>query len=288
MLDLDATRTTTPTKDAATLLLLRDGRRGPEIFYVERNRRSAFMGGAIVFPGGKVDALDADEAWDTRVTAPHPSSERFSSSARHATALAVAACRESLEEAKILPVDGGALGDPDLDALGRALAESPARLREALAERALRLDLLALVPFARWVTPEAESRRFDARFYLARAPEGQSGAHDAHETVASGWDTPRALLERWEDGLVTLMPPTHRTLMLLAEQRSVDAILEAAASACLDPICPRLVQHKDLEGETLALVLPGDPEHEVGEARVPGPSRYVLRGERWRAGDAPR
>jgi 8-oxo-dGTP pyrophosphatase MutT (NUDIX family) len=288
VLDLDETRESAPTKDAATLLLLRDGPDGPEIFCVERNRKSAFMGGAVVFPGGKVDDLDADASWRPLATPPHAAGAGLSRDEDHLRALTVAACRESLEEACILPVSGGTLGEAGLRELQAALGAGAAALRAGLEARKLALDLGALVPFARWITPVAESRRFDARFFIARAPEGQGGAHDEHETVSSFWATPRDVLARWEQGRVQLAPPTHRTLTVLGAHASVDAALTAALTASLAPICPRLVQHKDARGETLALVLPGDPQHDVPEARVPGPSRYVLRGEQWRSEDPPR
>jgi hypothetical protein len=96
------------------------------------------------------------------------------------------------------------------------------------------------------------------------------------------------VLKRFEAGEVQLMPPTHRTIAVLAGCATTDAVLAMAETSCLDPICPRLVQHKDEAGETMALVLPGDPEHTVREERVPGGSRYVLRGDRWLAENPPR
>ena len=176
----------------------------------------------------------------------------------------------------------------ELFTLRARLAADPSALRAFLAERGLRLDLEALHPLARWVTPEAEARRYDARFFVAVAPPGQTGAHDAHETTASFWANPAEVLRRWEAGEVKVPPPTHCMLALLATCTTIDEALALATSSSLDPICPRLVRHADGVGETIALTLPGDPEHDVREARVPGPSRYVLRGERWQAENAPR
>lgn len=180
----------------------------------------------------------------------------------------------------------------DLFALRARLTSEPGALRAFLADSNLRLDLQALHPLARWVTPEAEARRYDARFFVAVAPPGQTGAHDEHETMASFWASPAEVLRRWEAGEVQVAPPTHCTIALLASCTTTDAVLALAAESCLDPICPRLVRAGQRDtagaGETLALALPGDPEHEVREPRVPGPSRYVLRGDRWLAEDAPR
>lgn len=300
MLDLKLDRAAAPPKDAATIVLVRDvaAGRGVELFCVERSKQSRFLGGAIVFPGGKLDASDASGEWATLVTdarAPvRPPAVPFTNDADHLRALAIAACRETLEEAAMLHVAGASRGvtQDDLFALRARLASDPGALRAFLLEAGLRLDLQALHPLARWVTPEAEARRYDARFFVAVAPPGQTGAHDEHETMASFWASPAEVLRRWEAGEVQVAPPTHCTLALLASCTTTDAVLELAAGSCLDPICPRLVRAapRDAAGadETLALALPGDPEHEVREPRVPGPSRYVLRGDRWLAEDAPR
>ena len=248
MLDLKADREPVPPKDAATIVLVREGRGGVEVFCVERNRQSRFMGGAVVFPGGKLDPTDADEAWAALATPPRTP---VAGDAAHARALAVAACRETLEEAAILPVVGGTLTDADLREMRARVAAGPDVLRALLAERGLRLDLGALYP------------------------------------LASYWAFQSEVLRRYDAVEVQLMPPTHRTLALLAELSTPDEVLAHAERACLDPICPRLVKQVEAAGETLALVLPGDPEHEVPEARVAGGSRYVLRGEQWRSEGAP-
>ena len=295
VLDLKLDREAVPPKDAATIILVRNATGGGvEVFCVERSKQSRFLGGAIVFPGGKLDASDASEEWAPLVTgvrAPaRPGEVPFTNDEAHLRAIAIAACRETLEEAAMLHVTGAPnrVTQDELFALRTRLAADGSALRGFLVERNLRLDLEALHPLARWVTPVAEARRYDARFFVAVAPDGQVGAHDEHETMASFWATPAEVLRRWEAGEVQVAPPTHRTLALLASCTSTDGVLALAAQSCLDPICPRVVQQKEGEQQTLALTLPGDPEHDVRERRVPGPSRYVLRGERWVAEDAPR
>ena len=106
--------------------------------------------------------------------------------------------------------------------------------------------------------------------------------------MASFWAAPAEVLARHERSEVQLAPPTHRTLAILADAGAVEGAFAAAERATLEPICPRLVKHTDARGETLALVLPGDPDHELGAPLVAGPSRYVLRGEHWRPEAAPR
>jgi 8-oxo-dGTP pyrophosphatase MutT (NUDIX family) len=291
VLDLKADREPATPKDAATLVLVRSSADGIEVFCVERNKKSRFMGGAIVFPGGKLDGSDVLAEWTPLTTPPRlPSrgSVPFTSSDAHFRSLAIAGARETLEEAAMLHVHDGRVTQDDLFALRKELATQPDALRAFLSKRRLRLDLAALHPFARWITPEAESRRFDARFFVAIAPEGQTGFHDEHETMASFWASPAEVLKRFEAGEVQLMPPTHRTIAILADCPTTSAVLAMAEASCLDPICPRLVQQKDAAGETMALVLPGDPEHTVREQRVPGASRYVLRGDRWLAENPPR
>jgi 8-oxo-dGTP pyrophosphatase MutT (NUDIX family) len=273
MLDLKLDREGVAPKPAATLILVRDAQDSVEVFCVQRRGKSAFMGGAIVFPGGKVDPTDSDGSWLAHVV----------DVGEDLRAHRIAACRESLEEAAILPVDGGALADAELETLRRTHAADKAALRTFLASRNLRIDLRALHPFSHWVTPTAESRRYDTFFFVAKAPEGQTGAHDQTETTASFWATPADILRRFVAGEVQLAPPTHRTLEILSTCKTSHDVLTLASRANLDPICPRLVQ----QGDTMALVLPGDPEHDVRETRTAGTTRYVLRGERWRSEDAP-
>lgn len=293
VLDLKADREPALPKDASTLVLVRPEATGGgiEVFCVERNKQSRFMGGAIVFPGGKLDGSDVLAEWTPLTTPPRLPTRGtvpFTSSDAHFRSLAIAGARETLEEAAMLHVRDGQVTQDELFVLRKELAAAPEALRAFLSKRRLRLDLGALHPFARWITPEAEPRRFDARFFVALAPEGQVGFHDEHETMASFWASPAEVLRRFEAGEVQLMPPTHRTIQVLAGCATTSAVLAMAETSCLDPICPKLVPHKDDAGETMALVLPGDPEHGVREERVAGGSRYVLRGERWLAENPPR
>jgi len=265
MLDLDPNREGVAPRDAATIVLLRDAAAGMEVFCVERNKKSRFLGGAIVFPGGRVEDSDREGA---------------TAEDDH---LRVAACRETLEEAAIL-IASENVSNEDAVALRERAKTDPGAVRAFLTERKLAWNTNALVPLSRWITPKVESRRFDARFYVARAPAGQLGAHDMTETMASFWDTPKNILARFEAGEIQLAPPTHRTLQTLAECNDVAAAIARARASSLDPICPELVQQED----TMALVLPGDPQHSVKSQIIAGPSRYVLRGEHWRAESAPR
>ncbi len=229
-----------------------------------------------MFPGGKVDASDGDAAWDRHTTSPAPRSDAFETAQTRARALAIAACRELLEEGAIVPVVGDAIEDEAALSL-RAKVREGNPLRDELARRKLVLDIGRLVPFGRWVTPEAESRRFDARFYLLPLPPGQRGHHDDHETTTSFWATPQAVLERWMAGKISMAPPTTRALELLSSVGSIAEALALAEAQSLQPICPVFVPDE----KAPFLALPGDPAHPIAERRIGGSTRFVLRDGRF-------
>jgi len=162
-----------------------------------------------------------------------------------------------------------------------------AAARELAEEAAITVDAATLVPFARWITPSAEGKRFDARFFVAPAPLDQIARHDSVETVDSLWATPAEVLARYEAGALKLPPPTIRNLEDLAVHVTVDAALTWARGQKVAPILPKLVPL----GDTLAIVLPWDPEYPAlpGEGIViepthpvaRPPSRFVLSEGRW-------
>jgi 8-oxo-dGTP pyrophosphatase MutT (NUDIX family) len=282
LLSFEPNRQPTSPRDAATVVVIRDGERGVEVFCVLRHPNSGFLGGAVVFPGGKVDGADGAEGWVDRASLPHPRTEAFAGPGATARALGVAACRETLEEAGIVPLEAPGLPRAEVEALRAELANGKGGLLAGLDRRRARLAIGALVPFARWVTPEAESRRFDARFFLLEAPPGQEGRHDDHETTESFWSAPAEVLARSARGQIFLAPPTMRALELLAEAGTVARALALAAEQSLAPICPTFIP-----GDPPYLALPGDPSHEVPRRRVSGPTRFVLRDGRFVSEDAP-
>jgi 8-oxo-dGTP pyrophosphatase MutT (NUDIX family) len=177
---------------------------------------------------------------------------------------------------RVEPGDGA--GEP-----GFAVAAA----RELAEEAGLTIDAALLVPFARWITPSAEPKRFDARFFIAPAPLGQVARHDTVETVDHVWAAPAEMLARQRRGELKLPPPTIHTLAALAQHATVDAALAWARQQPLDPIMPKLVPVAD----TLAIVLPWDLEYATlpGEAlALPAghpaarpPTRFVLRDGLW-------
>lgn len=259
-------------RDAATVLVLRERAGELEVYCVVRNPRSGFLGGALVFPGGKVDEADLPTSFSRLAGSPHPRVAELADSGERATALLVAAARETLEEAGILAAEVGG----ELAATLTSEVREGRGFADALERAGVHVELERLWPFARWITPEAEARRFDARFFLLAAPLDQEPSADPHETTRGAYFRPSEALEAFARGEVQLAPPTTRCLELLAGVRSIDEARRLAERQSLSPICPRFVP-----GDPPALALPGDPAHEVPEARVEGATRFVLRDGRF-------
>jgi len=269
-------KTPAPTRDAATVVVLRDGARGLELYLVKRARGMDFMAGAHVFPGGRLDEADSSPSTcallSTEAAALH---ERLGEAlpATHAAGLFVAAIRETFEEAGLL--------------LGRLAAGWGAEdARRAVAQGALfstlveHLDARALVPWVRWVTPEISPKRFDARFFLARAPEGQKPRVDGREATEGLWITPGEALERWAEGGMLLPPATAKSIDALAGYATVDAALEAAAARRPPPVLMPLVWNED--GRAY-ISLPGDPRHAMPDVLGGRIFRIQLTEGRYRA-----
>lgn len=271
-LSFDDARSPVEPRAAATVIVLRERDGGLELYCVERHPKSGFLGGAVVFPGGKVDPSDGESAARDRSDGLPIRSLEVASTEDEACALAVAAARETLEEVGVVPA---AVKAEVATELRRALGAGHS-LASALTAQSVRLDLARLVTFARWITPEAEARRFDARFYLLELPEGQDAEHDGHETTRGFWATATDVLARFAEGAVQLAPPTTRTLEILAPARTFADAAAVAGAQSLLPVCPRFVP-----GDPPALALPGDPAHEIRQARLSGPSRFVLRDGRF-------
>jgi 8-oxo-dGTP pyrophosphatase MutT (NUDIX family) len=287
VLNFDPNRPKTVPRDAATVIVVREAAAGVELFCVERHARSGFLGGAVVFPGGKVDDGDQGPGWSELSTPLCPRALEFAEQKEVAQGFAIAALRELLEEGAILPVVGDVIDGTEALALRDQLAKpqepgkpSARAFAELLRERGLVADTARLQPLWRWVTPEAEAKRYDTRFYLLPVPKGQVGIHDQHETTSSFWATPEQVLSRWMNGEIFLAPPTVRSIEIFTTARTVEQALLIAGTQNLDPICPAFV----LDGEQPILTLPGDPLHPEKLA-VPvdpsAPTRFVMENGRF-------
>ena len=204
-------------RPAATLILLRPGAQGPEVLMIQRSPSAAFLGGAYVFPGGAIDAEDASERISKRilgVTAEGANARLGVASG--GLSYHVAAIRECFEEAGVLLVsdkNGSPVSASRADALMHYRHKSFADFLEA---EDLFVPAGALAYYGHWITAPGRSRRFDARFFVALAPEGQEGSHDANETVHHMWVRPREALERGARGEIELVFATQHTLKDLA------------------------------------------------------------------------
>jgi 8-oxo-dGTP pyrophosphatase MutT (NUDIX family) len=278
-------------RPASTVVVLRDGSGGPECFMVRRHERTAFMGGAYVFPGGRVEDTDqADDAWCDGVAR---AVEQLAALPRvKALAYHVAAARELFEEAGVLlarGVDGrvvsfSASGDRTRFRKHRQdVHEGRTTLRAILEQERLRLALDTLVLFAHWVTPPIDTRQFDTRFFLTRVPPDQTPAHDENETTESMWATPRAALASSDRDDIVLPPPTWTTLREIEPFASVDATLTWARSRRVVRRQPKLFVEDGERGRRM-LLLPGDPLYPAPPGEdVPLETRFVLVDRRWRA-----
>jgi 8-oxo-dGTP pyrophosphatase MutT (NUDIX family) len=219
---------TAQTRLAATVLLLRDGAAGPEILMIVRHLDIAFAGGALVFPGGRVDAGDAELAEALGLTGP-------------GGALRIAALREAFEETAILlarPTQGAF---PDFERRCALRAElNQIGFGAILAQQHLEPAPESLVPFAHWITPPSRAKRFDTYFFLAVAPKAQQALHDGNEAVEAVWISPKQALLEAEAGKRKLVLPTRLNLVRVAQYDSVAAILAHAQETPVVTVRPEI------------------------------------------------
>ena len=272
-MEINSNIVTTPARAAATVVILRDSTQGPEVFLIKRHGLSDVLGGAYVFPGGKVDRfdaeLDAGKHLDQTHQALHASLNEPDIEAPAAAGLYVAALREAFEESGVLYADGA---DAAQAKVANALLREGHSFEEMLGLLGLRLQTRHLLPWVRWVTPLMPSvmnKRFDTRFFIAAMPQGQSASHNDHESTESVWLTPRAALEHYRDGSIELAPPQIMSLAHLSRYASVAVALQDALSRK-----PPVVQPEPYDDNGVrVLTYPGDERHSVRERALPGPTR---------------
>ena len=254
-------------RSASTILLLRDSAAAKEIevFMMVRHYEIDFNSGALVFPGGSVDATDKEI-----IARP----ELYSGGeGLDATALSfgIAAIRETFEESGILlarPQGASTLVDAkrasEIEAAHRvALNERKTTFPKILADNKLSLALDQLVPYAHWITPEGMPKRFDTWFFLAAAPPEQVGAHDGKESTDSIWVSPREALEGGETGRFKLPFPTTRNLIKLGKQSSVKAALDDSRGKSVVTVTP--IMTKNNGGRQLRIPLEAGYDGDVFE-----------------------
>lgn len=269
---MNPTETERPPRDAASLVLLRDGSAGLEVLLLRRHADSRVMGGVHVFPGGKLDPTDCSPdalaALDLAAEQLLARCDEPALTPEKAAGLHLAALRETFEEAGLLLAESA-------DAEARqALADRQAggeALADAMAALGLRWQASAILPWSRWITPRhpASGAAFDTRFFLARLPAGQEARHDGYETTEAVWLAPRQALTLHAEHRLELVPPQLMSLVKLARHTTVDSAWNEALAARPPRIQP---EASEVDGERL-LYLPGDPLHSVRERALPGPTR---------------
>jgi len=283
-------------RDASTVILTRDGTGGKlEVYLMRRNRGQAFMGGAFVFPGGSIDDCDSDPALASCIaglTAAEAAArlQEPGLTARVAFGLYMTAIRETFEEAGILLAyqeKGGLLQFrgrevcPRYSEARRDIYEKRFTLKELARREKIRFAFDLLTPYAHWITPAIEKRRFNTRFFLARIPDGQIPLHDSVEMTESRWITPTEALFEHRKRRVFLMPPTLKTMEELSLFDTTEALFREAEKRRIYPILPHVYQ----TGDTFVLLLPHDRDYAIDEYRQPprpgDHSRMVFRDGIW-------
>jgi 8-oxo-dGTP pyrophosphatase MutT (NUDIX family) len=265
----DKPQTPVPAHPASTVVILRDAADGIEVFMVERHREIEFASGALVFPGGKVDAEDADAAWGELAVETSPAPDR---------SLFVAAGRETFEEAGlVLARRRGAREIVDAEAADRLVGVYRTRL---LKGETTFLDILRgedlvlaadlMLPFAHWITPERVPKRFDTHFFLVAAPVSQLGAHDGAESVEGVWIAPSRALADAEAGTRTLVFATRMNLTRLASYRTVAEAVTATRASPVVTVMPKI--KRTAEGRWLQI--PAEAGYGVTEVFVEDGSTF--------------
>ena len=277
-MELNSEVPTAPPRDAATVVLLRDSPRGLEVFLVKRHGLSDVLGGAYVFPGGKLDTsdalLDPQAHLDQDPTQLHAALGEPETTVHIAAGLYVAALREAFEESRVL------FSQDPATARAALLHDKTKPFNALLAELQVRLQTRHVLPWSRWITPRMPSvtnKRFDTRFFVAAVPHEQEATHDNHEATESIWLPPRAALEQYWNRQIELAPPQIMSLAHLARHSSVASVMDAARATTPPLVLPEAFD----EGGTRVLCYPGDQSHSVARRALPGVTRLLYKNKRF-------
>ena len=248
---------------SATVLLLRDGASSLEVFMVLRNAGIDFAGGALVYPGGKSDPADFTE--ETAAYCDGVDGLDLVDIGNR-----VCGIRETFEEAGFLLArersDNALVSGGRCLQLGAQYREAvhagDLTMRDLAAEERLTLACDLMVPFARWITPARSPKRFDTWFFLARAPEGQSGSHDQTESVDSLWISPDAALKGAADQSYKIVFATRCNLAKVGRRATVAEALETAQDDDIVPVEPDITV---LDDNRVSFKLPADAGYGIVE-----------------------
>ena len=236
-------------RHAATVVLLRDATAGPEVYLLRRAGTMAFGAGMHAFPGGSVDPRDGE----TAIAWSGPPAEKWAAwlgcDEPLARALVCAAVRETFEESGVL-LAGLHAGDvvaettgADLERDRLSLLDRSVSMAGMLSRRGLVLRSDLLRPWAHWITPEFEPKRFDTRFFVAAVPAGQRPRDVSGEADDTVWLPVAEAVARHDAGWLAMLPPTIVALREISAFGSVAEVL--AAPREVRPVLPRLVRDGD-------------------------------------------
>jgi 8-oxo-dGTP pyrophosphatase MutT (NUDIX family) len=256
-----------PILDAATIVIMRDRPNGPEVFMVVRHHQIDFAAGALVFPGGKIDAADTDPSLRQYCTGADGLDDR-------SLAFQIGAIREAFEESGVL--FARAQGEAELISGARLRTLAPWRDRlnsgdvsmlDLAMTEGLVFALDCLAHYAHWITPDLMPKRFDTQFYLARAPEDHLAVHDGGENVDSIWINPAQALEDVAADRRTMVFPTRMNVQKLAQYGSVGA----AIGGCANVVTVEPFLKQDPDGTTYLRIQAnacyGDPKEPIGRVK---------------------
>ncbi len=249
---------------ASTIILVRDDDAALQVQLLQRQKKSSFAPSAWVFAGGQVDKDDAALAsfWDASSLS-HLSLENTQSPTEslldeELDAMVGSVFRELFEEACVILSSEVEGTSPALCILRQSLLKGEHDFTELLTRLKLRLDPNAIHYFSHWITPSAERRRFDARIFIARMPEGQHGQVDASEVTRLKWISPQDAISKVASGEMLMVPPTLRSLEYISQFQNADELFSAVAGLRPFPILPKVV----IEDELRTIVLPWDEAYE--------------------------
>jgi 8-oxo-dGTP pyrophosphatase MutT (NUDIX family) len=235
---------------ASTVLMLRDGANGLEVFMVVRHHAVDFASGALVFPGGKLDPADTDPAIRSRITGAEGAKELSDEE----LGFRVSAIREAFEESGVLLCRPRGSDDfvdqTHLDALSATYRKALEQHEVTMAEMLEREDLIlaedALIHFAHWITPKKIfPKRFDTHFFIVAAPAGHLALHDGREAVDSLWTTPGGAIAEYKAGQKNVVFATRLNLSKLGRSDTVAGALAAAAADTIVTVLPELGETDD-------------------------------------------
>ncbi len=250
-----------PIRPAATVMLL-DDRPDLHVLMLRRTSRLVFAADNWVFPGGRVDPHDHAQDLDRMFSGlTDNEASRILEVPHGGLAWWLAACRETFEEAGLLLAAGH--HDVDVLGMGEQVEADESIFADLLLQRSIVLDATKVEEVARFVTPVGSPRRFDARFFVALAPDDQEPQHDDGEIVDWEWIRPQEALDRFEAGEFTMMSPTVRMISCLARYPDAEAVMTTARRR-LDY---QRVRVNDPNGKYRVL-LPGEPGYETGDLEI--------------------